>query len=606
MAHEKEQKKMALESPFGSGTATGMTNIKPIESMVPKQPTQLFNNNAKAILYLVRPTGARKLTDQAHRANLFQFSNQFANKAAEVIDRSVLQNASSRALIDLTHTPDALKSIIPTSRPDTIVQTSMLSDNWQFVLIILENGGGTVSPLMKQRVIVTGYCLEEPINPMSLSNPKPTINPNATLVFTHRTVVGETMTQGHDGFHVRDYRTHMDVHCVDNTQIKPLVQHQEMHLLDPKTCWDTYTYTEGANSFSLPGVTSSLDNQNGPIALTTTLDNPKSTLKDILTVVHNAHENLQMESRMGSAQNTSVLHPNATKETLHSMVASNFENKYTMYNSGGPTENEVWHMRKLMSMYPGIDIQPIGLEKAYSFAAADQVAQTAENTFSALLCAVVPSVMVDLGLNTIAFTATVRQVSVINERCFWNVSHREAFMPLPDKELNIRAKGVMTALINGVFETIRLTRGDFTVSASFTLSGRSHVLLNFLSNSMPNQTPYEVPTNLSGLLTPTFGTAACHGQNAQSLQNLMGVLLGDQSVENTIGHVTNQGILGQQQQPITPGSLLGNTAPLPQQPNNTQHGGGLSSPFQNAGINPQPNSGLSSPFGVGGINLLNK
>lgn len=588
-------------------SSPGNTGLAPIESLVPEQKQAgLLGNTDRAVLYIFRPAQSRPLTDQAHRANLFHFDDRFCAQAAEAIESAIHRGTSARSVLALANGPDASKLLRPSTSPDAIVRTSTLSNNWQFMLCIYEKAG---SSLASQRVVLTGYFIDEPINPLTLHSAKPTVNPQATLVFTHKTVVGMQRSADYTGTPQASYNTFLDVHCLNPQQQMPLTQ-SEMHLLDATTCINTLDGTAGGSSFSTPGATSGLSSLEGSTDINTTHDRSKHAVREVLTCVHQGHEQFQMESRMSSfsgAINFST--PRASGDTLLGIVKEQFTSRNTAMYGGdkSPKSRDSWHLNRLIRTYPGLRIEPLQPEGAYMFSAADQSTSNEYNTFSALLCAEVPAIMVDAGLGTLSFTATVKHKTKTlssalmssgaeDTNVFYSISLREAYMQIPESELNIRANAVMRELCSGVFENILMLRGEFTVSASFSLSGRSHVLLNFLGDTYQNTVPYEVPTSLSGLITPTLGVAQCHGHNAQEIQQFMGFVLGDSAVDNATRQI-----------PLTQSGVLNGT---------NSAGGGLGL-FSESGLlsggldapltgSPEMNGGSGLGLGGtgGGVNLL--
>lgn len=537
-------------------SAAGNTGLTSIEDLVPKQKQAgLLAAGERAVLYVFRPVQSRALTDQAHRANLFHFDDRFCAQAAETIESAIHRGTSSRSVLALANGPEASRLLRPSSSPDAIVKTSTLSGNWQFMLCIYEGGE---SSLARQRVVLTGYFIDEPINPLTLHSSKPTANPQATMVFTHKTVVGMQRSADYTGTPQASYATFLDVHCVNPQQQMPLTA-GEMHLLDATTCINTLDGTVNGSSFSTPGATSGLSSLEGSTDLNTTHDRSKHAIREVLTCVHQGHEQFQMESRMSSfSGGMNFATPRANGDTLLGIVKEQFTSRNTAMYGGdkSPKSRDTWHLGRLIRTYPGLRIEPLQPEGAYMFSAADQSAGSEHNTFSALLCAEVPAIMVDAGLGTLSFTATVRHKSKTlssalvssgseDTNVFYSISLREAYMAIPEGELNIRANAVMRELCAGVFENILMLRGEFTVSASFSLSGRSHVLLNFLGDTVKNTVPYEVPTSLSGLITPSLGMAQCHGHNAQEIQQFMGFVLGDSAVDAATRQIplTQSGIL---------------------------------------------------------------
>lgn len=549
---------------LGMGTI-GSTGVKPMSELVPKDTGSLFSNTSRASLVIMKPSNARPITDQAHRPNLFNFSKRFAYEAATAIGDAI-QSASTtaRSVLELAASPSARTAVLPSDMPDTIIRASRLTNNYQFLLSIYENGGGvgsSLSGLQQQRVILTGYFIDEPFN-ATMINGKFTPNPNATMVFTHRTIVGKMRTTDYSGNPHETYSTYADLHCIDPVQMRGLVDNgTELHLLDPETCYKTVDYSEKGSTFSMPGVQSALDNFERPQGLNTLEDRPIAAVSGILKSVFQGHEQIAMESVLSSyGGSEGFRHPYATTENLRRTVGSNFKSRKQIYEGGsGPKENEHWHMHRLISTYPGIDIVPIDIEGAYMFSAADQAQRTSENVFSALLCNSVPAVMVDGGIGTIAFTATVKDTGPMDEKCFYQVNTWSPLANVNDGEL--RVKAIMTSLIRGEFESILRTRGPFTVSAKFNLSGRSQVLINFLDNTQPNQVPYEVPTILSGIYSANIGTAPAHGHNAEQMNGLMGVLLGDDAVESAAAASPDQGgLLSNQSSGLGVGGVLGQNA----------------------------------------------
>lgn len=142
--------------------------------------------NGSATLFIFSP---RALSKQFVRPYVFNFSDNF-------IDEIVGKQFDANMFNGMNKKSDAvLNAIVPTSFDGIYqVRNEELSFYYTFMLIVQrDQAQNALSPFLKapspmKRQLISGYFLQEPYNPTTMYLGSPTINPNATMVFTHDSV----------------------------------------------------------------------------------------------------------------------------------------------------------------------------------------------------------------------------------------------------------------------------------------------------------------------------------------------------------------------------------------------------------------------------------
>ena len=166
-------------------------NVKPAEDASQQMLgygtlSKCWAGNGSATLFIFSP---RALSKQFVRPYVFNFSDNF-------IDEIVGKQFDSNVFNGMNRKSDAvLNAIMPTSFEGIYqVRNEELSFYYTFMLIVQrENAQNALSPFLKapsptKRQLMSGYFLQEPYNPTTMYLGAPTINPNATMVFTHDSV----------------------------------------------------------------------------------------------------------------------------------------------------------------------------------------------------------------------------------------------------------------------------------------------------------------------------------------------------------------------------------------------------------------------------------
>ena len=143
-----------------------------------------FESKGRAMLFLYSP---RMYGTQVLRPYTYQIDGNAVDKLVYGGD-SMLKALSRK---DIATSPEIAGAVMPEAN-GTKLDMNAVGQLWTFVLQIVLPSPGLVGSAFsgaraRRRVVYTGLCLDEPLNPLTLWNGQPTLNENCPLRFTRAT-----------------------------------------------------------------------------------------------------------------------------------------------------------------------------------------------------------------------------------------------------------------------------------------------------------------------------------------------------------------------------------------------------------------------------------
>jgi hypothetical protein len=182
-----------------------------------------------------------------------------------------------------------------------------------------------------------------------------------------------------------------------------------------------------------------------------------------------------------------------------------------------------------------LDVISFDLERPMYYETADQMQMSVVNQYSSLIAFVVGPLLQAGGLNAMQFEY---QAAKMRNEFVWDFKTHSAEpnYNVPTHDLLGMAKAVESELINGIFDTIYRSVGDFHVLVSANVTGMTTVRLNLVAQGYRTYQDFEIPTCMGGLITPMIGNSLNNAHNAEAVETLYsiatGTYLGPQSKFN--------------------------------------------------------------------------
>lgn len=487
----------------------------------------VFTSQQKCILMVFEPNNAFSYGIHAHRPLLYSFNDQFTDRANQAAER-VARGGHVGVINDLLSDPIVQKHapVQPAAQPDMLMDLNQLNPYYRFVLIINNpkfNGLGPspYSPEQGHKVLVNGYFLDEPYLPHQPN----VFNPNARLVFTHKTVMEMSFSSGPYGSSLDKVIPRLDAN-IGRSSVGMICSTPDLYYTDPSSSFDSNFAGGGGTYVSQPGHLQSMAATDGKI-LQTKLQDPMSNVRHLVNQIFASQREVFDAGQQGgilrSDLATSV--PAFTQATMQETLARNLRATPSTADSLGPAPNEVWTMARLDAEYPSMELVPVKSDHTSMFATQDQTMNSPRVIFSELMCCAAPAILSAYGLANLAFSyeSYLDLPGLNNQPYAFQVMSSMPLTNFPGQHEEVinRSIGAIHEFIRGIFSNMQQTRGDFKVNVQFDLYGMSQVYLNFNCDSQIIIEPYTSYTGFGGIIAPLFGTAQAIAHNSSEVSGLM-------------------------------------------------------------------------------------
>lgn len=498
-------------------------------------------NTNNAYLFVYSP---RVHTPQYRRSNLYNFNNEFlslANDFAYGAKVGEIQNIKAHSM--LRNNPLATGAIKP-SAVGSKVEVSYFDEMWSFMLVIdilkgTPIGNMSFSNIFDKRIIIIGYVNDEPINPVSHGNGH-SLNPNAILIPTHRTVVSQIPTIS--GFGIQG-RTHVDTDKdVVNGEILTYTNTEDPILMSPDNLVNSISFGEGSSVFiSEDAGTGDLSiNYAGNSTLNTrtvgsSINAPRYHLSNLLfgtsyainQVKEIPSESIFDESEMSKPE----LFQNILGDSLRQL--SDPSRGIESFSSSR-TEASIM-MSDLMMKYPNMQVTDCRIPKISTWDASDQRDATVYNIASALVSSSLPAIMSGQAISQIAF----RYCSLVVNPNYFNgaagsdfteaqeLYSMATFVPMDNGTMKSKFVMFMQALKDTVFPAVLDMGGHFDLTIHASVAGVTLIKLHFLDDGLSNANHsevYESTSSLGGIISPTVGSKNEYTHNVSQISNLISTM----------------------------------------------------------------------------------
>ena len=482
-----------------------------------------------AVLYVFSPN---MVPTQVLRPYQYNFTGNFIDALSQTHDnlRKVVMQPEGTPLAN-----DINKAIMP--NPNGIpLDTATINQQWSFVLIVDSQHPSmnarlqTASPII--RTITTGYCSEEPVNPIT-STP----NPDAILMFTKTSVTTISPRIGPAGMTTKEFCTN-DVDLVDD-RVR-MMTNQTLFSGTPRDLVKGFGFDRLNNdTLMMPGEAclSNVKDGDGAKMISNQLSTPNIQLGDIVQAIGTGIEVAETTSN----GTTSALTPDVMSDPLD-IALDNFNlsvpgSDVTMMRGSLDTSHPL-HLRQLMIFYPNLQIFRVPVPPINSWDTSPADIQTKRNAMSSMLSASMSNLLAASGLASIAF----RYDSYAGMTGFGMGDKNGIFHPINwstivqcDDNAQVNAVNLFKLLFTrNLVPVVRTYGGEFILMCSIDIVG--HILIDIIYRDdcsfNPGEGWYETSGKLGGFTNPMVADIGTFNTNAQQLAALAHNVAGNHLLVN--------------------------------------------------------------------------
>lgn len=507
----------------------------------------VMDTSSRAVLYIFRPHHGQ-FGDVGLRPFQYRFDENFLNEVAQVTDMSRQGRVPSSSLVsDMMSQTNFNEYMTASMTPTLVMNASKLSDRYRFILILSEKPRDLISSFTavssgdngsQVRRIYTGFFEDEPFNPQTLSSHQRTLNPNAFMVITHKTIVGTATTHGAWGSR-SSVNTQSSEEILNSDVANALIGHNHnsgshgVFLMTPANCVNSIETSEEGYSMSVPGL-SDITKDHGTQVVHDILEQPAQNVSQIIKGMIRFQDEATARSRLSTHRAEAAFDDSFLDEGMGRMRLSRHMDLQRSHKSS-PFDLEVDRRISpidLNNLVSGdLDVIDFDLERPQYYETADQMEQSVTHQYSSLISSVIAPVLNSAGINALQFEFQIARMrgEVVHD---FRVHSAEPVWTVPNPDLLQMVKAVETELKYGIFMTIFQTMGDFHVAVSANTTGMTVVRLSLVGQGYRNSVDFEIPTCLGGLVSPLIGDLGSNTHNSEMVEQLYGIATGVGSIVN--------------------------------------------------------------------------
>lgn len=500
----------------------------------------IMHTDLRAVLFVFRPY-QNQFQDVGLRPFGYMFDTNFINDVEEVTATASRTELTSSALLQNMKSKVNFNDYIMPSRDAQLTfKASHLSYNHRFILIMTDDAKGlamgntmfSTGGNNKQRRIYTGFFTDEPFT-RGMFGGKPVLNPDSTMVITHKTVVGMTATSSQWGYQEK-LSTHMSDEIFNPSASLPLTSvnmggHEtEIHLMTPDNCLNTVDATVEGDTVILPGVSSDLNRWKANTQVSSILEQPDHNVTHIVRgMIKHVDEQNNRNIMLGRSTQASFddryVHEDLARISMRNNLMMPRANMTTSFDLDINASISPVDIDKIVN--GTLEVVDINLERPDYYETMDQMEMSMTNQYSFLISSVVIPIISGAGLDSLQFSFEMANVrgQVLTD---FRIGNPMANYPVSDQAMADMIRAVQFELENGIFKTIYDAVGDFGVTVSACVTGMTSVRLNLVGMGMTNPVDFEFPSCMGGLVSPLIGSAAAQSHNSHSVESLFNVAMG--------------------------------------------------------------------------------
>lgn len=510
----------------------------------------LMQTKERAIIFVFEPF-QNSIGDVAHRSNQYSFDENFLNTMQQVTEETRRGTATESQIIgDLNTKINLSDNMLPAYRPTWNIRTSALSMNWRFILMLTQNGGEMAlgNTLVNTgggtsaRRIYTGFFTDEPFNPLTFREHHRTLNPNAQLVITHKTVIGTATAYTQHGPRT-DLASWGSEDIVQPQILKDLIGggmagRNHINLLTPESCLTNTQADEDGGAIITPGASNILEDRVATV-IPDALDHTHRNVSHVIGGIVKYQDQMNARQNISGSQNIDYfedaflndgVHRNAFARHL-SMRRTSKNNIYDL------DENRPISIGEIDQMVNGrLEVMSYGIRRPDYYETADQYETSMTNQYSHLIATVTVAIMNAASVNAMAFEYEIMHAPVTPLEKFIPYSAETAFNADTNMTL-MKQKAVEVELRNTIFRTIYDSKGSFHVAVNANATGITSVSLSLIDQGIRCHAPFELPSMFGGIISPLLGDTEASTHNSEQIEGLFKIATGANQPPQVSGHL---------------------------------------------------------------------
>lgn len=501
--------------------------------------SHVMATNNKAVLYIFKPYRGQ-FNDVSMRPFQYSFDDNFIHDVEERMDLSSKGSARAPQIMkNLMDTTNLNNYMLPSHKPTMTFKGGHLDSFYRFILIFTDKVNGlnigqtvlsTNSNAMVRR-IYTGYFTDEPLNMQSYGSNHKALNENAFLVITHKTIVNHSTEMAAYGSRTR-LDTKVSEEIVHGQISMDLMgnngKRNDLYLMTPENCFNSIVSDNQGGHIAVPGAYSSINGDKGANVVSDILEMPAHNVAQVVKGMMRYRDEVTTKDRLSIYHQERLFDDDLLDEAAN---RSKIAGHMALPRSSKMSELDLDLDRQispesLNKMVGGdLDVIPFDLERPMFYETADQTELSVVNQYSYLIAMVIVPIMNAAGLNTLQFQyeITNRRGEIIDD---FIPQGAEPFVTIADSDVMQMVKAVSIELIQGVFDVIFKSKGDFHVLVSANTTGMTIVRLSLIGLGYKNKIDFEIPSCMGGLISPLLGDAASNTNNSYAVEGLYSAATG--------------------------------------------------------------------------------
>ena len=485
---------------------------------VPMQNATLETGNGKkATLFVFSPS---IMPTQVLRPYVYNFTPNLVDELVE--SKSSMQKAIAPNGLGLLS--QNMKTAILPDVNGIPIDTATMSNQWTFVLIIdaiPPNSNRTAIMSPTSRVISTGFCSEEPVNPITK-----TLNPNAVLMFTKTNTSYITHGMGTTGVST-DVSNASDLDVVSelNGMVTPGT---DLFIGTPQDIRSMISNSPDGMTgvYGELCLSNAKADQDGRL-ISNTLKTPMIQLGNIATALDQAVD-------FSMARSDSIMSPLVDKledpvEIAKAMFDGNVRGSTELQPRNSLDVTKPMTIQQLMYIFNGaLEVYPFQINPSNPWDSTPQDIMSPRNQMSSMISASLSNLVPAMGIANITFryASSVPNsfMSAINTKGVWEIYNAVMIVPTNPAKEEASLKLFMEYFEMELTPIVRLVNGEFDLLCHVDMSGS--VLLDLIYRDDPyshqlGQGFYDTSCRLGGFLNPMIGSLDTINHNATQLDSLI-------------------------------------------------------------------------------------
>lgn len=470
-----------------------------------------FGSTPNAFIAFFAP---RRMSRQFKRPLSYEFSNKFAERLVDGINKSVDAGTPS-FLRSIVESPEIANEITPSSREGGYAfSAERLSDNWTFMLVIdndsMANGASfKVTPGSGVRTVIQGYCNIEPIS----ANKTP--NPSCVLYVTHVNTISKLRRFSGGSLGYSDTINNVaNVDYIDAGTTTLLSSAPgNLQKMTPADAFYAYSPIDGMiGRTAVIGPQTTVSQSTSEIMINSRQNSPTDQMATISNALYKSAGAVKNAHVGGDMNEGRII--GDSRGAFVSTFSTELQDRTTF--NGQLCEGGAIILNTLMNKYrPKIE-GPFKYPDETMLNIVNQEWDSADNMMCAMLANVVPSLLSNYGLSEIGF----RVRYLLNQEPITETNIFKGFIPMTDDQLQSRVVAFLRHFKSVLVPMISQGR-EFDLQMACCTTGMTRICMNFLHDPVDLAKVYEVPTILGGLNSPLIGTENSLKNNGQNLVKLV-------------------------------------------------------------------------------------